>query len=187
MLAQDFLTAKMGHAFDLLDTDGDGILTEADHVLMGQRVAKELNHAPQSPQEEALVDAYRRAWQQAHEHNADSAGNLTRSVYVSSVRALFSDTSLTDEVCDRVLDSLMSIVDINDTGEITPDAYRAYVLGQSPSVARDEVDESFQRIDRNANGVISRGELKQAVVEFFTSSDPGAPGNWLFGAPPAAA
>ncbi|MFE6160151.1 EF-hand domain-containing protein [Streptomyces sp. NPDC056486] len=184
MVAQDFLTAKMGHAFDLLDTDGDGVLTEADHVLMGRRAAKELNHAPQSPQEEALVDAYRRAWQQAHQQNADSEGKLTRSVYVGSVRDLFGDAALTDQVCDRILDSVMDVADVDGKGEITPDAYRAFVLGQSPSLARDDVAESFKRIDRNGNGVISKSELKQAVVEYFTSSEPQAPGNWLFGPPP---
>ncbi|MEU6764877.1 EF-hand domain-containing protein [Streptomyces sp. NPDC046853] len=187
MVAPDFLTVKMGHAFDLLDADGDGALTEADHVLMGRRMAKELNHAPHSPKEEALVDAYRRAWQEAHQQNADSEGRITRAVYVSSVRDLFSDAELADQVCDRVLDSLMSIADIDGTGELTPDAYRAYVLGQSPSLASDKVDESFRRVDRDGNGVISKAELKQAVVEYFTSSDPGAPGNWLFGPPPVAA
>ncbi|GAA2294793.1 EF-hand domain-containing protein [Streptomyces kunmingensis] len=187
MPAKDFLMAKMDHAFDLLDADGDGVLTEADHVLMGRRSAKELNHAPGSPMEKALIDAYRSAWHQAHAHNADSEGRVTREVYVGSVSALFADAALTDQVCDAVLESVMGVADVEGVGEIDPDAYRAFVLGQSPALTRGEVDESFRQIDRDGAGVISKTALKQAVVEYFTSSDPHAPGNWLFGRPPVAA
>ncbi|WP_394436502.1 EF-hand domain-containing protein [Streptomyces sp. SGAir0957] len=187
MLSDDFLTAKVRHAFDLLDTDGDGVLTEADHVLMGRRSAEELHRTPDPSQVEAMVAAYRNAWQQAHQHHADSEGRLLRGVFVDSVQALFADAALADEVCEGILRSVLSVADLEGTGEIAPDAYRAFVLGQTPRLPREEIEESFRRIDRDGNGVISKDELKQAVVEYFTSDDPEAPGNWLFGRPPAAA
>src|SRR5438445_9959971 len=56
----DLLTAKISYGFDHLDADGDGQLTEDDHVLMGQRVAASLGHASGSPAEQQIIDAYLR-------------------------------------------------------------------------------------------------------------------------------
>jgi hypothetical protein len=60
----DLLTAKINHGFDHLDADGDGQLTEDDHVLMGQRVAASLGHAAGSPAEQQIIDAYLRIWRE---------------------------------------------------------------------------------------------------------------------------
>jgi hypothetical protein len=52
MATPDILTTKINHGFDHLDADGDGQLTEHDHVLMGQRsphhLAMRLTHHPSS-------------------------------------------------------------------------------------------------------------------------------------------
>lgn len=37
------------------------------------------------------------------------------------------------------------------------------------------------RLDLDRNGVLDAAELAQAITQFFTSPDPGAPGNLAFG------
>jgi hypothetical protein len=41
--------------------------------------------------------------------------------------------------------------------------------------------EAFKRLDRDGSGEITHTEFNQALVEFYLSGDPKAPGNWLLG------
>ncbi|WP_416968176.1 hypothetical protein [Streptomyces sp. 4F14] len=50
MTAQPYAMEKIRAGFDRIDADGDGTLTEHDHVLQGQRVATALGHASGSAQ-----------------------------------------------------------------------------------------------------------------------------------------
>ncbi|MFD5619714.1 hypothetical protein [Streptomyces yangpuensis] len=40
--------------------------------------------------------------------------------------------------------------------------------------------EAFHRLDRDGDGTVDPAEIDAAVVEFFTSDDPNAPGIWLY-------
>ncbi|GHA43432.1 calcium-binding protein [Streptomyces spiroverticillatus] len=187
MSATDFVTLKMTHYFDLLDADGDGVLTEEDHILMGQRAAQEFNYATGSSQEQKLVDAYRSAWKKVQLPHADEEGKVRRDSFLTAIRGLFARPELFEEVSGELIDSVMSVADINGDGVIQPDEYAGFILAQSPKMSRTEIEESFLRLDRDGNGVIDKSELEQATVEYFTSSDPEAAGNWLYGRPPTAA
>ncbi|MFI9000530.1 hypothetical protein [Streptomyces sp. NPDC053541] len=43
--------------------------------------------------------------------------------------------------------------------------------------------EAFRHLDRDGDGTLTRAEVRTAVIEYFTSPDPNAPGNWYFGTP----
>ncbi|MFD9890272.1 hypothetical protein ACFWY9_13090 [Amycolatopsis sp. NPDC059027] len=62
MSVSDFLAIKIGRGFDGLDVDGDGRLTENDHVVMGQRAALSLGYEPGTPAERKIIDAYLKIW-----------------------------------------------------------------------------------------------------------------------------
>jgi hypothetical protein len=51
-------STRRSRGFDHLDADGDGKLTEHDHVLMGKRVAASLGHPSGSAAEfvQAIID-----------------------------------------------------------------------------------------------------------------------------------
>ncbi|MGW0122143.1 hypothetical protein [Streptomyces sp. NPDC003327] len=66
MTDQDFLTAKIELGFDQLDVNGNGELTEDDHVEMGRRVASSLGHADDSPEAQRIIDAYVAIWREVH-------------------------------------------------------------------------------------------------------------------------
>ncbi|MEV0992621.1 EF-hand domain-containing protein [Streptomyces sp. NPDC049949] len=185
MTADDFVSVKTRHYFNLLDADGDGVLTEADHVLMGQRAAKELSYAPGSAQEQKLVDCYRSTWQTVQLPHADAQGQVHLDAFLAAIQGLFAQPEVFRQVCGTLIDTVMSVADANGDGEIDPAEYASFILAQSPKMSRMEVEESFSRLDRDGNGVISKSELEEATVEYFTSNDPELAGNWLYGRPPA--
>jgi Ca2+-binding EF-hand superfamily protein len=47
--------------------------------------------------------------------------------------------------------------------------------------AEADFETAFQKLDRNGNGYLTFDEIIAAGQEFFTSDDPEARGNWLYG------
>ncbi|MFJ3921480.1 EF-hand domain-containing protein [Streptomyces sp. NPDC090022] len=186
MSAMDFVTVKMTHYFNLLDADGDGFLTEEDHVLMGRRAAKEFSYPSGSSQEQQLIDAYRSAWKGVQLPHADQEGRVDQDSFLTAIRSLFARPEFFEEVSGALIDSVMSLADIDGDGVIQPSEYAGFILAQSPKMSRADIEESFLRLDRDGNGVIDKSELERATIEYFTSNDPDAAGNWLYGRPPAA-
>lgn len=183
-MTQDFVTAKIRAGFDGLDRDGDGVLTERDHVLMGHSVARTLGYAGGSSEEQAVVDAYLRIWNGLHKANAvDADGGITKDEFVASTSTLIADEQKAKEVLGGLADTIMDVGDRRGDGRITVAEYTAFVQGQAPGLTDAEAREAFARLDRDGDGHLTRAELRQAVIEYFTSSDPDTPGNWYFGRP----
>jgi hypothetical protein len=69
--------------------------------------------------------------------------------------------------------------DQNDDKYITKaeykDMFRVYGIDMK------YLDMGFNKLDFNGDGQISKTELVQGFSDFFLSSDPDAPGNWIFG------
>jgi hypothetical protein len=83
-----------------------------------------------------------------------------------------------------IADGLIGALDRDGNGSLSRDEYvRMYdALGVPPSTST----EAFKRLDRDGSGELSYAEFRQAIVEFYLSGDPNAPGNWLLGAMDAA-
>lgn len=74
---------------------------------------------------------------------------------------------------------LIAALDRDRNGSLSRDEYvRMYdALGVPPSTST----EAFKRLDRDGSGELSYAEFRQAIVDFYLSADPNAPGNWLLG------
>jgi Ca2+-binding EF-hand superfamily protein len=185
MTSQAFLVRKIEASFDLFDADGDGALTENDHILMGQRAARELGHLPDSPKEHDAVAAFCSVWRELHlPRDTDGDGRIGRDEFVASTLALSADEALTHTTVGRIVDCVMDIMGRGENQEIGFAQYAAYVKSHGPGLSDDAIRQGFERIDADGNGHLSREELRQAVLDYFTSIDPGAAGNWFFGPPP---
>ena len=56
-----------------------------------------------------------------------------------------------------------------------------YALGRKDSHAED----SFEKIDTDEDGFLSKSEVEDMTLAYFHSAQPGSAGDWLFGPPPA--
>ncbi|XVS67473.1 EF-hand domain-containing protein [Actinosynnema sp. CA-299493] len=184
MPVNDMLKAKINHGFAQLDVDGDGLLTEQDHVLMGKRAAAALGHAPDSPPEQRIVDAYLRIWRELHLPHIPGGGtSLSREQFVASTGSLADDPDAARDSVGALAEAFLAIADIDADGRVSPEEYRAFQRGHFPGLTEAEAAEAFDHLDADGDGYLTAEEFTRASVEFWSSTDPDAPGNWWMGRP----
>ncbi|WP_416971011.1 EF-hand domain-containing protein [Streptomyces sp. 4F14] len=183
-MTDDLLTTKIARGFDHLDADGDGRLTEQDHILMGRRAARALGHEEGSAAESVIVDAYVGIWRDVHQPSVGGADAITRADFITAVRSLADDPDAAAATLGRLAETFFEIADTDGNGTLDPDEFHAFQSSHFPALDRARCEEAFAHLDRDGNGTISREEFTAANLEYWTSSDPEAPGNWWTGAHP---
>ncbi|MFI7119436.1 EF-hand domain-containing protein [Amycolatopsis sp. NPDC049868] len=181
----DLLTAKISHGFDHLDVDGDGLLTEHDHVLCGQRVAASLGHARGSQAEQKIIDAYLAIWRDLHlPHIPDGGTAISKEQFVTSTRGLAEDPAAASATVGALAEAFLAIADTDADGGVGPAEFVAFQRGHFPGLTDAEADEAFAHLDTDDDGHLSADEFVRAIIEYWSSTDPDAPGNWWTGRPP---
>ncbi|MFD2472367.1 EF-hand domain-containing protein [Amycolatopsis silviterrae] len=184
MSVSDFLTTKIGRGFDGLDADGDGRLTENDHVAMGQRAALSLGYEPGTAAERKIIDAYLNIWREVHlPHIPAGESAISRERFVESSRTLADDPAAARATVGALAETFLSIADTDGDGRVSPAEYLVFLRSHFPDIAEAEANEAFAHLDRDGDGSLTAGEFVEAIIEFWSSSDPDAPGNWWMGRP----
>ena len=178
----DLLKAKINHGFDHLDVDGDGFLGEQDHVLMGKRAAEALGHAPGSPQEQRIVDAYLRIWHDLHLPHIPGGGTtISREQFLTSTGSLSDDPRAARSSIGALAEAFLAVADIDADGSLSPAEFLVFQRGHFPGLGEAEATEAFEHLDADGDGRLTAEEFTRACVEFWSSTDPSAPGNWWMG------
>ncbi|WP_223244589.1 EF-hand domain-containing protein [Streptomyces sp. CBMA156] len=183
----DLLTTKIALGFDQLDADGDGRLTERDHVLMGESSARALGHSPGSEAERRIIDAYVGIWRDLHQPTVGGADAISRDEFIASTLTLADDQEAAAATVGRLAEIFLSVADANGDGTVDPDEFQAFHHAHFPHLGRARADTAFRHLDRNGDGTLSHDEFVGAIVEYWTSRDPEAPGNWWTGEYPSRA
>ncbi|MFE5794844.1 EF-hand domain-containing protein [Streptomyces sp. NPDC056503] len=184
MDGQDFLTAKIERGFDQLDVNGNGVLTEDDHVEMGRRVASSLGHAEESVEAERIIAAYTAIWREVHlPFVPDGDEGIPRDRFVASTRTLARDPEAARATLGRIADTYLRIADIDQDGRVSPAEFLAFQRGHFPELTEESAAEAFGHLDTDGDGMLSPAEFTDAVIEFWTGTDPDATGNWWMGRP----
>ncbi|MEV7415319.1 EF-hand domain-containing protein [Streptomyces sp. NPDC089919] len=182
----DILRDKISHGFDLLDTDGDGALTEADHVVMGDRAADQLGYPHGSVEHTRMVDAYVAIWRDLHApHVGGPDGRLTKQEFVTSTLTLAADPEAAATTVGALARAFFAIADADGNGSVDKNEFDAFQRSHFPAIGQADLDEAFGHLDLDGNGVLSPAEFESAVIEYWSSTDPAAPGNWWMGRPDA--
>jgi Ca2+-binding EF-hand superfamily protein len=180
----DLLRAKIDHGFGYLDVDGDGLLTEQDHVLMGRRAAEALGHAPGSAEEERILEAYLRIWHDLHRPHIPGGGEaITREQFLASTGSLADDPRAARETVGALAEAFLAVADTDTDGRVSPAEFLVFQRGHFPGLTEAESAEAFRHLDTDGDGHLTAEEFVQACVDFWSSTDPDAPGNWWTGRP----
>ncbi|MFE1268783.1 EF-hand domain-containing protein [Streptomyces sp. NPDC058758] len=183
-MGTDLLITKISHGFDHLDVDGDGRLTERDHVLCGRRVAASLGHAEGSEGERKIVDAYRGIWRNLHlPHLPEGSTAISKKEFVASTAGLAGDPDAAAATVGAPARVFLEVADTDRDGRVSPAEFLVFQRGHFPGLTEAEADEAFAHLDTDGDGSLSAEEFVRAITEFWSSTDPAAPGNWWMGRP----
>ncbi|MFD9307254.1 EF-hand domain-containing protein [Streptomyces sp. NPDC060048] len=181
--AAGVLDQKLSRAFAMLDVDGDGHLREEDLLVLSERLAAAFGMSGDAAKIARLRGAHTQLWaQDLSPMDTDGDGQLDRAEFIAGLReAVANDLGGILGRLGVMVDAWMDICDTDDNGLIDENEYQTMLIktmGGSP----EDLKAAFAKLDADGDGTLSREEIRRATEEYWTSEDPNAPGNRLFGA-----
>jgi EF hand len=171
---------KFAEHFDLHDLDLDGFIEWSDYETFATDLADGLIPVARVADRNALMDVFWRWWDRlCHAADNDHDGRISKEEYVTAMEAGLLDTDADVRTVLGLADIVLKALDTTGDGRLTADEYAR--LFDAIGVDREVSVPAFQQLDRDNDGIIGREEWRAAVIEFFLSADPDAPGNWLLG------
>ena len=79
----------------------------------------------------------------------------------------------------KQVDFFFHALDLNSDGVLTTKEYEA--LGKIWAIDPKQYAQVIEKIDINGNGLLSRDNLRRLLCEYYLSTNPEDPGNWIFG------
>ena len=180
MAVDQLQSDKIDIRFRRFDTDDDGVLTEDDYIGLGQRLLDAYGASADEPKGKAVVDGYRGLWAaHARDMDTDNDGQITRSEFQTAIASNIVGGNGVEETVVPLMQAVLDLCDENGTATLDSTEF-ARLMGVFGVPDADSA-ETFAKIDSDGDGGISFEEFIQAGKEFYSSTDPDAPGNTLFG------
>lgn len=169
---------KISRMFDVLDVDRDGFLSPADTDRVVGHLVAQRGWTEGGPEHRALREAYGPGVQ-ALAPFRDPAGRVTHEAYLRYHQTMLNSPGAYQATIRRLAELVFEVLDSDGDGRVSEQElrnfYAAYSIDESLS------PEAFHRLDMDGDGIVSKSEILDAVGQFYLSSDPEAPGNWLLG------
>jgi Ca2+-binding EF-hand superfamily protein len=171
---------KLDRAFAHLDVDGDGQIERDDVLALGARLLIGFAEAPTSPKGKDLVAGLDSLWDALlDELDLGRDGRLTTDDFRDGMAGAFVHGGRYDPVLGAAVDAVVRLCDTDDDGEVGRPELRA--LHEAFGLDEGATAVASARLGLDGSGRIATAELSEAAREFYTSDDPEAAGNWLFG------
>jgi Ca2+-binding EF-hand superfamily protein len=156
---------KIAGLFDLLDNDHDGVLTEEDSTKIFEEMVRQFGRDPDSPQARKCQRVRDQFWQSMLAAvDKDNDGRITRDEYI----AYHNDLSLEDIKEGTILyaDAIFELADSDDNNKISKEEFtrQQHAKGET---SPDFVDDVFRRFDGDGDGVLTKAEFIEYVVDFM--------------------
>lgn len=173
---------KLEHGFAMiLDTSGDGRMTKSDFTGLAQRMGATFPGTSQAKISQ-LETTLKTLWDHhLSQMDTDGDDSVSKAEFTSGWKSAIEinqDTMLADFGSASV--AWLDIADTNSSGMLDKGEF-VHMYSQVFGLPEEHLGASFDKLDRDGDQQLSRQEIQQAATEFWTSEDPQAPGNWLFG------
>ena len=170
----------LSRRFAVLDANGDGRWQLADYDQQARALCAACGRAPDSPPGQAVAAGQRSLFSALLAHmDADGDQQISPDEFAAAVGRRVQDQPRFDAAVTEAARSLIQAADHDRKGALTPAEYARLAAAYGASAR--QAGRAFARLDLDRNGVLDAAELTQAITQFFTNPDPGAPGNLAFG------
>mgnify|MGYP006274069733 CR=1 FL=1 len=179
-MLSDIQEKKLRHFFDVMDDNDNRVLQPDDFTSVASKISDILGHPKHSTHRLQLqVRSYRLFIQLLTDIGKEET-NITLDEWLELFdRILHGKATFIKSYVYRTASYIFSMFDQNNDRYITKDEYQD--MFKVYDIDMKYLDMGFRKLDFNDDGQISKTELISGFSDFFLSSDPEAPGNWIFG------
>jgi tellurite resistance protein TerC len=172
--------AVLERRFAVVDTDGNGVWQRDDCELLTRRICETFGYAADSAAGRAVAAALRGLFDALLSHmDANHDEEITREEFVAALGRTIQDQPGFDNAVRAAAQALIQMADQDGNGVLDAGEYSR--LAAVYGARTDEAGRAFGRLDQDSNGVLDIDELTLAISQFFSSRDPAAGGNLVFG------
>ncbi|MWA08514.1 EF-hand domain-containing protein [Streptomyces sp. BA2] len=159
--------------------DGDELVDRQDTVRRAEQLIAGLHEPAESHRARAVLRGAQTFWEgMAKLAGIREDGLMTETAFVDALEQAV-ETGVITELVGPAVEAHVALVDRNGDGVVSLEEFivAQQVFGQGGQIARD----AFAAMDRDGDGRVTVDEWQETVLEFYTSTDPGAPGNLVLG------
>jgi Ca2+-binding EF-hand superfamily protein len=179
-MATDLQVLKIDRSFTYIDADGNGAITREDLQGLGARLLVGFGVSPAGPQGRRVADSFDRLWDTlADTADLDRDGRITPDEYRSSVVSSFVDGDRFEPVFRPAIEAVLAVADADGDGRVQPQEF--LLVHEAFGRSEQDCEYAFAALDLNGDGELGTDELLHAVRDYYTSADPNAIGNLMFG------
>ncbi|MET9608099.1 EF-hand domain-containing protein [Streptomyces sp. NPDC006512] len=181
-MATDLQVRKINNSFQHIDVDNSGYAALEDMQGLGARLLTGLGVSPASERGRAVLDSFDTFWDgllAVADENKD--GRLSRDEFERSMIVNFVDGDRFDALFEPAARAVVTALDLDGDGQVDQQEFKVFqdAFGRTEAHAAT----AFAKLDRDGDGQLTVTELLTATREYYTSADPDAVGNFLFGEP----
>lgn len=178
---------KFSLQFHLLDANSNGILERSDFVRAAEMLIEDRGWESESGPSQRLMEQYTAGWEIVRQSCA-SAGSQQVTLdqwlafhgqLLDNDRQARQNADLYQSPIEQFSNFLFDLFDTNGDQMISREEHASFC--RSLNIPEGQIQMSFDRMDIDQNGFLSREELMDMILEFYFSDDPEVVGNWLFG------
>ena len=180
----DLQKQKLIHMFELIDTDGNGMLEFEDFQQVIEFLAEERNWERSNRKYMKLVGANRRLWKSLLKAcNVDEDSSIILLEWLAYHVKIFTAEDFPNPefqmTLSNITDFFFQMMDVDGDGQASKEDYTIFC--QAYGVDEEESGKIYHLLDRDGNGSLSKDEVAALVRDFYLSDDSDAPGNLFFG------
>lgn len=172
---------KLERFFYILDFDRNGIIEKEDFTGIAENLCVLWGIYEGNDKYDVIISKFEDGWNYFNSfvNNNEGKANWDHWLHFAEQIISIKDEDVFNKYVDSFVGDVFDNFDTNKDGYINLDEFIDLFVAYRIEVRF--AAKAFMKLDRNHDDMISRGELITAVREYFRSSDPNSPGNWLFG------
>ena len=178
---------KFTKQFRQLDADGGGTLKWNDFESLLERLCDARGWSADSPRIAQARSCYQSLWKMLEKHgDSNRDGEVSLEEWLDFHRVALCDSQVLlqinpayEELVVSMTRFIQETLDGDGDGRVTVGEYGEFC--EAYGIGKEHAESCFAGLDRNGDGVLTRAEILDLVLEYYCSDDPKAPGNQFFG------